>query len=348
MSSIFKQLQKFLYNPLFTLRVILSLLICKNSLEQLNFLMGIKNNEPYALSYTWITNILPKQWLVNGDNFEVYYYLIIVSTALAVIGLLGRLGLFLLASSCIIVNGMVEGIGAFDHTLSLPSQMLLLLAFLPGTMAFSIDRLIFSSIFGKTYFKLPKRKLIKQSTNLILLLLVVTYFTAGVSKIRYGGAQWLDGSTLGFYIQDHTFDYEEGKKQILLGRSHGSQDDFEWKGKYNLYAHTYGNYNGSPRMRAVNSWLGSHKYVMSLISILTVLLELSGFIVFINPRLRNLYLVSIIGMHSLIGLTMGLGFTFYRIICVLLIDWKIVFHDIKVTRRRMALKRLKVAHRLAG
>ena len=32
--------------------------------------------------------------------------------------------------------------------------------------------------------------------------LVFTYFTAGVSKLRYGGVEWLDGSTLSFYIQD--------------------------------------------------------------------------------------------------------------------------------------------------
>ncbi|WP_375324225.1 hypothetical protein [Flagellimonas sp. GZD32] len=188
-------------------------------------------------------------------------------------------------------------------------------------MSFSVDRLLFSFFKSGAKLKEPSKEIIKLGTNLLLLVLVLTYFTAGLSKLRYGGFNWLDGSTLSFYIQDHTGDYPEGKKQLLIGRS-ATDKDFEWKGKYNLYSHTYGNYRSNPKIRAINTWLGSNKIVMSGLSVLTIILELGGFIVFINPRLRNLYLISAIGMHSSIGFVMGLGFLNYKVICLCLMDWQ--------------------------
>lgn len=344
MKAILNQGLKFLSNPLFTLRIFLTLLISKNSLERLNFLVGVKNNEAYELSLTWINSVLPKEMLVSQSNFEFYHYLIIICTVTAVIGLFGRLSIFILALTGIMINGMVEGVGIFDHNLSLPSQVFFMLAFLPGTMSYSIDGLILNRIFKKRYFGGTDQKIIKMSTNLILLVLVFTYFTAGVSKLRYGGVEWLDGSTLSFYIQDKMLDYEEGKKQILLGRSIG-EEDFEWKGPFGLYSHTYGNYRTSPAHRVFNTWLGTNEYLMSTISILTVLLELCGFIVFINPRLRNIYLISVIAMHSVIGFTMGLSFSYYRVICVLLIDWRSVFSDGASIYQGLKQRKVKLLYR---
>ncbi|MDF0708205.1 hypothetical protein [Flagellimonas okinawensis] len=322
-------------------------MIGKNALERLNFLIGVKNNETYELSLTWINSMIPKEMLVNQSNFEFYYYLIIVCTITAVVGIFGRLSIFLLAFTAIMMNGMVEGIGIFDHNLSLPSQIYFILAFLPGTLSYSIDKWVMGKIWKKKDFVRADNKIIKMSTNVILLVVAFTYFTAGVSKLRYGGIEWLDGSTLSFYIQDKMMDYEEGKKQILMGRS-VDENDFVWKGPYGLYSHTYGNYRTSPTNRAFNSWLGSNKFLMSTISILTVLLELAGFIVFVNPRLRNIFLVSVIIMHSVIGYTMGLSFSYYRVICVLLMDWKTVYADLASIYHMLKQRKTKLIYRLQG
>jgi len=286
MNSLINHALNFLKNPLFMLRVFLTLLITKNSLERLGFLVKAKNNETYSLSLTWINSLLPKDLLVNEGNVQVYYYLVIICTVLAVVGLFGRLSLFILASVSIMINGMVEGIGIYDHAVSLPSQVYFILAFLPGTMFFSIDRYLISTFWKKGNLKPTSPKILKLSTNLLLLVLALTYFSAGLSKIRYGGLHWLDGKTLSFYIQDKMMDFEEGKKQLVLGRDVNNQD-FEWKGKYHLYAHTYGNYNTSAKIRELNSWLGSNQYMMAGISIMTVILELCGFVVFINPRMET-------------------------------------------------------------
>lgn len=341
MNSLINLALKFLKNPLFMLRVFLTLLITKNSLERLGFLVRAQNNETYSLSLTWINSLLPRELLVNEGNVQFYYYLVIICTITTIIGLFGRLSLFILASVSIIINGMVEGIGVYDHAVSLPIQIYFILAFLPGTMFFSIDRFLLSTYWKKDNLKPINPKILKLSTNLLLIILVATYFSAGLSKLRYGGVDWLDGKTLSFYIQDKMMDYDDGKKQLLLGRD-TNEKDFEWKGKYHLYAHTYGNYNTSAKVRSINTWLGTNKYMMSGISIMTVLLELCGFVVFINPRLRNLYLLSVICMHSVIGLTMGLSFRYYELVCLCLMDWESIYNSVLATNNKLKAGKLKL------
>lgn len=341
MNSLINLALKFLKNPLFMLRVFLTLLITKNSLERLGFLVQAQNNETYSLSLTWINSLLPRELLINEGNVQFYYYLVIICTITTVIGLFGRLSLFILASVSIIINGMVEGIGVYDHAVSLPVQIYFILAFLPGTMFFSIDRFLLSTYWKKDNLKPINPKILKLSTNLLLVILVLTYFSAGLSKLRYGGVDWLDGKTLSFYIQDKMMDYDDGKKQLLLGRD-ANEKDFDWKGKYHLYAHTYGNYNTSTKVRAINTWLGTNMYMMSGISIMTVLLELCGFVVFINPRLRNLYLLSVICMHSVIGLTMGLSFRYYELICLCLMDWESMYNSVLTTNNKLKAGKLKL------
>ena len=95
---------------------------------------------------------------------------------------------------------MSEGIGIFNHHLSLPTQVILELAFVQGSMKLSVDyfalKLFYLKKKGET-LKITENP--KWGFNLILTLEALTYFIAGVSKLRHGhGLNWLDGSTLGF------------------------------------------------------------------------------------------------------------------------------------------------------
>ncbi|MEL6916712.1 MAG: HTTM domain-containing protein [Bacteroidota bacterium] len=308
------------FNPLVLLRLILPFFFAKYLIAQLDFLYSFANRSGYELSNTWINSFMPTRFITFNDfDYLTYKYLILAFTITAVIGFMGRISLFILSMLCFIIVGSVEGLGAFDHHMSLSGQIIFALSVLPSSMNFSFDRLILNNMRAKKN-RFILRGNVKWEVNLLLLMLALTYFTAGLSKLRYSEGKWLDGSTLGFYLEERTMDYPVGKQQLLFGDVN-RQTDFS-KDNYGFYSHTYGNYQNSRLLNNLIAWLSEHRYFLIFMSIATVLLELSGFVVFINERFRNVYLLSAILMHLSIGFLMGLGFVNYRVICLCLMEWK--------------------------
>ncbi|MFD0988636.1 hypothetical protein ACFQ1R_00885 [Mariniflexile jejuense] len=331
-----------LNQPLSLLRFLLSILLGKKLIEQLYFINEVVDNTRYQLATTWFTRLLPDTWFVfNDSHVSTILILIIVVAIAAAIGFLGRLSLFTLAFLSYYIFGISEGIGIFDHHMSLPTQVILALALVPGSMKLSIDYLLLKYVYLKEktpLFQFSKNP--KWGFNLVLALVVLTYFTAGVSKLRYGhGVNWLDGSTLGFYLKERTNLYKQGDVQLIIGDAKIAENK-KWKDEYGFIAHTYANYQISPRLTAIAEYVANKKILLILLSIGSVLFELLAFIAFINSKYRNIYLVAAIIFHLSIGALMGISFRQYRIICLFLIDWVIIFEFI--LKKIKSIKSLRI------
>jgi len=312
--------------PLSVLRFLLSILLGKNIIEQLYFIYDVTDNGSYVLSKTWFTSLLPPSFFdFNPSYFKTLVIIIAVVSIAAAIGFLGRLNLFILALLSFYIFGVSEGIGIFDHHTSLPTQVILALALVPGSMKLSIDYLILKYTYLKdktSYFQFSNTP--KWGFNLILTLVAVTYFTAGISKLRYGhGINWLDGSTLGFYLKERTYLYKKGDVQLIIGDSNIA-DENKWKDEMGFIGHTYANYQTSPKLTAIATYVSNNKFLLTALAIGSVLFELLAFVVFINSKYRNIYLISAILFHLSIGALMGISFRQYRLICLCLIDWNLI------------------------
>lgn len=314
-------------NPLSVLRFCLALIMGSGTVNKLKTVSSIDLYTGESLSKTWIVSLFPDG--IFSFVQEMYYpflVLIIISALGAAIGLAGRFNLFMLALLSFLLGGFVEGLGNFDHNYSLPSQILLILALVPGSMRISVDSLLFKKLFS--FDSNRDTPTSSWGLKLVLTLVVVTYFTAGISKIRYGGMDWLEGSTLTFYLQNHDSRYPAGSRQLLIANASGTQTE-HWKDDYGFQAHTYGNYQRSSFNEKIADWLVSKPALVSFFAFTTILIEVCGFVVFFNSKWRNAYLITVILMHTSIGILMGLFFTKYRLICFLLLDWRGIINTAK-------------------
>ncbi|MBT8183886.1 MAG: hypothetical protein KJN76_03530 [Eudoraea sp.] len=307
-------------NPLSVMRFALPWLVAKVAYDQLNTIHNTAYNFIPWYSKTWFLQLMPDSWLSFGEGSEILFVVLLLSAAGASMGIAGRLCLFLLAGLEFFIGGSFETLGIFDHNSSLSSQVLLVLALVPGSMRISVDYYIYKRIFRNRRPKIPGSPPPKWGLNLILVLLVLTYFTAGVSKIRHGGLKWLDGATLGFYLENYVADYPGGEQQLLIANSNADSAK-QWKDGIGFEAHTYGNYQYRTSFKKLSNWIAARPVLVIVISVITILFEFAWFIVFINSKYRNIYLLAAIITHTMIGVLMGLYFLHYRFICLCLLDW---------------------------
>ncbi len=266
----------------------------------------------------WVFTVVPsglRDILLDNPNKVAAVVLVLV--VLVVIGLATRPALLALALIGLFARAVEVSQGVFDHESSLTTQVLVVLAFAPGTNSISVEHLIRWWHAGRKdllgYLTAPYRQ---WGVLLIIGLLAITYTTSGLSKLRFGGFGWLNGETLGFYLRGLT----SGETVYVIGGGPAT-----WRDDFGLQAYAYGNFsfgNYHPAALAgIVDWMAHTPAVMIGISVATVLLELCGFLLFI-PRLRSLLLIGYIGMHTTIGLLMGLPFVEYQIVCLLLIEWE--------------------------
>lgn len=280
----------------------------------------------------WIFALIPpglRDSLIGTPNLIAGA--VVLAVGMIVVGFGTRPALFALAVMGLFVRAVEGSRGVFDHESSLTTQVLIVLAFAPGTNAISLEHLIRWWRAGRTdllgYLTRPYRQ---WGVYLILGLLAITYTTSGLSKLRFSEFRWMDGETLGFYLRGLT-----ASDTVYLVGGGGST----WRDDFGLEMYTYGNYNfGSYSTQAMTSfvdWFAHNALLMALFSIATVLLELAGFLLFV-PRLRSVLLIGYICMHTSIGLLMGLPFVEYQVVCLLLIEWERIFGFIE---RRMDARR---------
>lgn len=296
---------------------------------------------PDSEYHGWVFIVVPpglRDFLLSHPNAVAAGVLALV--VLSVIGLASRPALLALALIGLFARSVEVSQGVFDHESSLTTQVLVVLAFAPGTNSVSLERVIRWWRAGRKdllgYLTAPYRP---WGVLLILGLLAITYTASGLSKLRFGGLRWLDGETLGFYLRGLT----SGEAVYVVGGGPPT-----WRDDFGLEMYTYGNYNFGNYHPAILGdivdWMAHTPAVMITLSVATVLLELAGFLLFV-PRLRSVLLVGYIGMHTTIGLLMGLPFVEYQVVCLLLIEWeRIIPFAATRLRRRREPPPLRVAH----
>lgn len=323
-SNIVSAIRFVINQPLSILRLLLPILIGKKLISELRFVSELIGAPDYQLAKTWFTSMLPDSlFIFDASTTATYHSLIIMATIGASIGLLGRLNMLILAFFSFFLYGIGEGIGIFDHHVSLPTQVLLALALVPGSMKLSIDYILLKYFYKNNNIGFGKKP--KWGLNLILMLVALTYFSAGLSKLRYGhGIHWMDGATLGFYLNERTSLYKQGDIQLIIGDSEITEEE-KWKDKFGFIGHTYANYQTAPKFIAISGYIANSKSLLMLLAIGSVMFELLAFIVFINSKYRNIYLISAILFHISIGTLMGISFRQYQLICFCLLDWNLIF-----------------------
>jgi hypothetical protein len=242
-------------------------------------------------------------------------------------GIFTRVSLFVFGIFTLYVRGFSASLGVFDHVNCLMSQVVLVLAFIPGSTNLSVDRLV------QHYYRYKKGEnfLLYQAfwkskdsiwgMRLMLILLACVYFAAGASKIRFGGLRWLDGNTLSYYLDGRANSSNlNGAPPIFLTNDKVKSAD-KWRDGFGLSSYSYGNREYGKLGIKAGKILTSVPAIIMAVAIGTVLFELCSFLILIDGWPRTIYLLGAIGMHVGIGFTMNLGFIPYRIFDFLLIDW---------------------------
>jgi len=260
---------------------------------------------------------------------------IFIAAALgSLFGIFTRLSLFVFGVFLLYVTGFSASLGVFDHENCLVSQLLLVLAFIPGSTNLSVDRLVryFLKYRKGQHFRLFEAFYqVKDSVwglRLLLILLACVYFTAGFSKLRFGGLKWMDGKTLTFYLDGHASPAKQGRIPPMFLSSEDVRPAETWKDGFGLYSYSYGNRQYGSIGRKAAEFVSSIPALIMTLSILTVLFELSSFLIFIDGWPRTIYLLGAIMLHVSISLFMNLDFVSYRIVDFLLIDWIWVFRQL--------------------
>jgi hypothetical protein len=257
-----------------------------------------------------------------------FFVMVFVAAAIgSFLGIFTRVSLFIFGICSIYVTGFPASLGVFDHVYCLVSQIMLLLAFIPGSTNLSLDRLfLFYQKYRKgerffLYEPFFQRRSSVWGLRLILILLAYVYFAAGSSKVRYGGVRWVNGETLTFYMDGRASSAIYGSTPPMFLTDTNVKANDKWKDGFGLTSYSYGNRQYSKIGIKAGKFVSNMPALMLAMALGTVLFELAGFLILIDGWPRSAYLLSAMFMHVAIGFFMNLDFVAYRILDLLLIDW---------------------------
>ena len=284
---------------------------------------------PYTLAAEWL---LPLSLLVYGLG------------VLATLGLFARPALFLFAACYWSMGAVIGAWGYIPHSRILPVQALMILAFAPGTTAWSVDRLLQWAWRRRRGSAPPLRAALagrpvpRWGIQLVLVIFATVMFSAGISKLRYSGWEWTDGRTLGFYLAGGSVrnviipDTGNGSRPGLDRRPHlsywtdgfsqfvGRKDltpDVAWKDGVGLESYLF-----SMTVQPMGRRVASHSSAVVALSFMSLFLELLAPLMLVGSRLRSLYLLAATGFFLGIDATMGISFVPWVVVGLCLVDWR--------------------------
>jgi vitamin K-dependent gamma-carboxylase-like protein len=163
--------------------------------------------------------VLPRDVFFTRSGFTLLYGGIALAGIAALVGLFTRVSLFVFALGTWILVTHVYSFGDRHHPEAVFAIVLLALAFAPSGRRLSLDAFLRRRPHPST--EAPERlDTAMWPLKLAHVLLAMTYFSTGVSKLILGGPQWLNGYTL----QSHTFTEAINRDiplGIWLGQQHG-------------------------------------------------------------------------------------------------------------------------------
>jgi hypothetical protein len=225
-----------------------------------------------------VAAMVPRDVFFTRSGFTLVYWIVAVAGVAALIGLFTRASLLVFALGTWILITHFYSFGDRHHPEAVFAIILLALAFAPSGSRLSVDAFLRRRA-------LPSQERAERvdtamwPLKLAHVLLAMTYFSIGMSKLLLGGPRWLNGYTL----QSHTFT-EAIYRDIPLG-----------------------------------IWLGQQHTLAVVLSYFTVLLETFFFISLIIPRTAPVIFASAFFFQLGLFLTAGHVFFEHMVLLVLLL-----------------------------
>jgi len=146
-----------------------------------------------------ITAIIPEQLFLTPTTFAIIRWITIFAGVTCLIGFWTRASAFIFALGNWIFIAHRYSYADIHHPEAVFCIFLMLLAFSPSGAALSVDSLLNRRRINAV-FSPEELDTAVWPIRFVHILLALTYFSTGASKLIYGGLQWINGNTLQQYI----------------------------------------------------------------------------------------------------------------------------------------------------
>jgi len=233
--------------------------------------------------------LLPFGWGVRPDPMflQAVWLAAVVTGFFSLLGLYARPSLLVFAAANMLLVAHAYSYGEAHHPEALITIAFWILALSPSAAAWSLDGLrdrircsVFAMRFEGKSGKIAESPMARWPLRLIQWLLVLAYFSAGMSKIRHGGLEWLNGYTLAYLV---------GKDAVERGAPLGV-------------------------------WLSGQIPLLRVFSVIAVGTELGFVGAILLPRFTWLFLLAGAGLHTAIYLTQRAPFPQFIALYVVFVE----------------------------
>lgn len=235
-----------------------------------NIGLAVKNSDfvdPQPLIRA-IAAFVPRHVLFTADGLTAVYRVSMIAGAMALVGLFTRTALFVFALGFTFFVSHVYSYADVHHREALLVFFLFSLALAPAGDSLSVDALLRrrrARQQGQTVDGVHVLDIAMWPLKFIHVLLSITYFSTGITKVIAGGLRWMNGYTLQNYI------FITGiNREIPLG-----------------------------------VWMAEHHTLCILLSVGTLVFELFYFVSLFLPRIAPLFFIGGILFHVSLYLTAG-------------------------------------------
>jgi hypothetical protein len=213
-----------------------------------------------------ITALVPREVFFTRPIFTAIYWTTVVAGVMALIGVFTRTSLFVLALGIWFLVSHGYSYGDLHHPEALFAIFLVTLALAPSGDSLSIDALIRRRRAGRVSRPTDEPRRVDTAMwplKLAWVLLAMTYFSTGVTKLLAGGLSWMNGYTLQIY--------------------------------------TFGDALASGMPLGI--WLAGHHNLCIVLAAFTIVFETFFFVSLFLPRLAPLFFLTGITFHVALYLT---------------------------------------------
>lgn len=235
-----------------------------------NIGLAVKNSafsDPQPLIRA-IDALVPRHALFTADRLTGVYWISMIAGVMALVGLFTRTALFVFALGFTFFVSHVYSYADVHHREALLVFFLFSLALAPAGDSLSVDALLRrrrARQHGQTVDGDHVMDTAMWPLKFIHVLLAITYFSTGITKVIAGGLRWMNGYTLQNYI------FITGiNREIPLG-----------------------------------VWMAEHHTLCILLGVVTLLFELFYFVSLFLPRFAPLFFIGGILFHVSLYVTAG-------------------------------------------
>jgi hypothetical protein len=145
----------------------------------------------------------PREVLFSPAAFTILYWVTTIAGVTALVGLFSRLSIFIVALGVWIFTSHAYSYADVHHTQALWAIFLMVLPFAPVGARLSLDAWLRRRRTGRAAGPAESSELLDTAMwplKLLHVLLALTYFSTGVTKLLSGGLAWMNGYTLQQYV----------------------------------------------------------------------------------------------------------------------------------------------------